>query len=207
MTHRVRVLSSYIYAVDEGPYSAMGRRNRWFHGFVAELVPHGVSLNDFDIEFLQLPQDGRSSGPAGNSRTAGAARHLRRHRLHRPLGAGLRHIPALYFGAHPENNGLELIRRPSVAGVRLNLPLIWSYDNFSLLGELIPDMGAVYIPVNLQSEFAFPNVRAAYEEYRRGHDGSGSPALPGGSATAACSSWPSASAAATTKGRSRRSTS
>lgn len=172
MTHRVRVLSSYIYAVDEGPYSAMGRRNRWFHGFVAELIAHGLSLNDFDIEFLQLPQD------LGDLERL--CRELDEQQVQLVICGGTDaivrwtrvcdHIPALYFGAHPENNGMEIVRRPGVGGVRLNLPLIWSYDNFSLLRELMPNIRAVYIPLNLQSEFVFPNVRAVFEQFRHGHD-------------------------------------
>jgi len=76
-------------------------------------------------------------------------------------------IPTLYFGAHPENNGLELSRQDNIAGVRLNLPLVWSWESFSLLKALMPRLRAVYVPVNLLSEFAFPNVRAAYAEHRR----------------------------------------
>ena len=57
MSHRVRVLSSYIYEGDEGPFSAMGRRNRWFHGFVAGLVHQGSSLNELALEFVRLPND------------------------------------------------------------------------------------------------------------------------------------------------------
>ncbi|MFL6236014.1 MAG: hypothetical protein ACJ76N_22980 [Thermoanaerobaculia bacterium] len=169
MSYRVRVLSSYIYAGDEGPFSAMGRRNRWFHGFVAGLVHRGSSLNELALDFVQLPRE------------EGAVEACHRECLEQgvrlTICAGTdsivrwarvcRDIPSLYFGAHPENNGLELIRQPNVAGVRLNLPLIWSYRNFSLLGELVPGLEAVYIPVNLRSEFAFPNVRAAYEEHRR----------------------------------------
>ena len=171
MSYRVRVLSSYIYAGDEGPFSAMGRRNRWFHGFVAGLIHQGSSLNELALDFVQLPREAAA--------VAAFHRECLDQGVQLAICAGTdsivrwarvcREIPSLYFGAHPENNGLELIRQPNVAGVRLNLPLIWSYRNFSLLGELIPRLEAVYIPINLRSEFAFPNVRAGYEEFRRRH--------------------------------------
>lgn len=168
MKHRVRVLSSYIYEGGEGPFSSMGRRNRWFHGFVAGLVNQGSTLNDLNLDFVRLPSDAagveavhRESLDEGTELVicAGTDAIVRWSRA-------CRDIPSLYFGAHPENNGLELIRQPNVSGVRLNLPLIWSYRNFSLLGDLIPNLRAVYIPLNLESEFAFPNVRAVYLEAR-----------------------------------------
>jgi hypothetical protein len=169
MSHRVRVLSSYIYEGDEGPFSSMGRRNRWFHGFVAGLVRQGSSLNDLQLDFVRLPAD--AAGVEAVHREcldqqvelvicAGTDAIMRWARV-------CRDIPSLYFGAHPENNGLEVIRQPNISGVRLNLPLIWSYRNFSLLRDLVPNLRAVYIPLNLESEFAFPNVRAAYTEARR----------------------------------------
>ena len=78
-------------------------------------------------------------------------------------------LPTLYFGAHPDNHGLEIISRPEVSGVRLNLPLIWSRDTFSLIGDLLPDLRDIFIVLNLQSEFAFPGVRANYGLSRRLH--------------------------------------
>lgn len=173
MSHRVRVLSSYIYAGDEGPFSSMGRRNRWFHGFVAGLVREGSSLNELALDFVRLPKE-----PAG---IEAVHRECLEQQVELVICAGTdaivrwarvcREIPSLYFGAHPENNGLEVIGQANVSGVRLNLPLIWSYRTFSLLGELVPDLRAVYIPLNLESEFAFPNVRAAYGEFRRQREG------------------------------------
>lgn len=166
---RVRVLSSYIYEDDAGPYSTMGRRNRWFHGFVHTLIEGGASLSDFELEFVPLPR-----AATGVEATY---RRWREQGVQLVICAGTDSavrwlqmcddIPTLYFGAHPENNGLELVTRPNVGGVRLNLPLVWSYDNFAILGALMPGLRAVYIPVNVESEFAFPNVRAAYSEFRR----------------------------------------
>lgn len=168
--YRVQVLSSYIYGDDVGPHRTMGKRNRWFHGFVSSLVEQGSSLQEVDVRFLQL---GRTQAEVSQvyagckdrgvdlvicAGTDSAVRWAR----------ACKDIPSLYFGAHPENNGLELIRQQNVAGVRLHLPLVWSHDNFSLLKALMPKLRAVYVPVNLLSEFAFPNVRAAYAEHRRG---------------------------------------
>jgi ABC-type uncharacterized transport system substrate-binding protein len=147
----------------------MGKRNRWFNGFVASLIDHGCSLQDVAVTFVQL---GRT--PAEVSATyatckdrcvdlaicAGTDAAIRWARV-------CKDIPSLYFGAHPENNGLELTRHPNVAGVRLHLPLVWSFENFALLKALIPRLRAVFVPVNMLSEFAFPNVRAAYAQHRR----------------------------------------
>ena len=163
MKHRVRVLSSYIYSGGEGPFSSMGRRNRWFHGFVAGLIAQGSSLNDLALEFVELPRD--DDGVSAVHRDAveqqvqlvicaGTDATLR-------WAQACSDIPTLHFGAHPENNGLEVVLQPNVSGVRLNLPLIWSYENFSLWRALLPDLRAVYIPLNLHSEFAFPDARAA----------------------------------------------
>src|SRR5262249_13298171 len=66
-----------------------------------------------------------------------------------------------------ENHGLEVITQENVSGVRLNLPLIWRFENFSLLEALLPEVRDVYIPLNLRSEFAFPGVRANYDRSRR----------------------------------------
>lgn len=172
MSYRARVLSSYIYAGDEGPFSSMGRRNRWFHGFVAGLVDQGSTLNDFTLDFVELPRDSDGVGAV--------YRECREQEVSLVICAGtdatLRwmrvctDIPTLHFGAHPENNGLEVIARPNLAGVRLNLPLIWSYRNFSLLREVLPALKRVYVPINLQSEFAFAGARAAYGQFRRNHD-------------------------------------
>ena len=75
-------------------------------------------------------------------------------------------IPTFYFGAHPENNGLDIIQQENITGVRLNLPLIWCFRNFSLLRELMPELENIYIPLNLGSEFAFPNIRVNYQLFR-----------------------------------------
>jgi ABC-type uncharacterized transport system substrate-binding protein len=147
----------------------MGKRNRWFHGFVASLIQHGSSLQEVDVKFDQL---GRSAAEVSTvyaeckdrgvdlAICAGTDSAVR-------WAHACKDIPTLYFGAHPENNGLELIRQSNIAGVRLNLPLVWSFENFSLLSALMPRLRAVYLPINLLSEFAFPNVRAAYAEHRR----------------------------------------
>lgn len=169
MTYRARVLSSYIYSGGEGPFSTMGRRNRWFHGFVSGLIAQGSTLNEFVLDFVELPRDADG--------VAAVHRDSLEQQVQLVICAGtdatLRwtrecdHIPTLHFGAHPENNGLEVVTKPNVAGVRLNLPLIWNYENFSLLRALLPDLRAVYTPLNLHSEFAFPDARAAYGQFRR----------------------------------------
>ena len=171
--HAVRVLSSYVYDRDDGPHTSMGRRNRWFHGFVKSVVRGGSRLEDLDVQFDRLP-DADTDVAALAARYASAGVRL-------VICAGTdsvvrwaradRNLATLYFGAHPENNGLEVLRRGRISGVRLNLPLIWSFENFKLLGRLLPQLEALYVPLNLRSEFAFPNVRTNYELFRSRHDG------------------------------------
>jgi ABC-type uncharacterized transport system substrate-binding protein len=167
--YKVRVLSSYIFEDGSAAYGQMGRRNRWVNGFVTALVRQRSGLREFDMQFERTPrtqdeleqilQNWRREGVqlAICPGTDSAVR----------LAALNRSIPMLYFGAHPENNGVELIDQPNVAGIRLNLPLIWSYaDNFALLKALMPNLERVYFALNLNSEFAFPNVRVLYRAYK-----------------------------------------
>jgi ABC-type uncharacterized transport system substrate-binding protein len=171
--HRVRVLSSYIYGQENVPHREMGRVNRWFHGFVKSLTRNGSSVSQLDLEFVRLPHP---------SAMGAISERFNRQAVQLVICAGTdavlrwsaveRGIPTLYFGAHPENNGLEVITQGNVSGVRLNLPLIWSFENFSLLKELLPNVRDVFIPLNLRSEFAFPGVRANYELSRRQRRGS-----------------------------------
>jgi len=171
--YRVRVLSSYIYD-DEGlTFSHMGRRNRWVNGFVTTLVKRGSGLREFDLRFQRAP--------AGAQALADLAQQWQTDDVHLVICPGtdsaLRYvqsgatIPMLYFGAHPENNGLQELDLPHVAGVRLNLPLVWSFkDSFSLLTELVPGLQRIYFTINLASEFAFPNARALYRDFRQKSD-------------------------------------
>jgi ABC-type uncharacterized transport system substrate-binding protein len=168
--HRVRVLSSYIYDdPTDVPYREMGRKNRWFHGFVKTLTRTGSSLRDFDIRFVRLPPPpddlARLAVEFESERVdllicAGTDAVLRW------VSAG-RTIPVLYFGAHPENHGLDVAARDYVSGVRLNLPLVWSPENFALIHELVAEVRDVFVPLNLDSPFAFPGVRTNFELFRR----------------------------------------
>lgn len=172
--YRVRVLSSYIYADGDLAYAQMGRRNRWVNGFVTSLVRQRSGLREFDLQFQRTPrtqeelvkivEEWHADGvqlvicPGTDSAVRLAEVNDR--------------IPMLYFGAHPENNGLELLNRPNVSGVRLNLPLIWSYaDNFAMLKELMPNLERVYFALNLDSEFAFPNVKVLYRSFKQKQQG------------------------------------
>ena len=168
LPYRVRVLSSYIYDRENIPHRNMGKVNRWFHGFVKSLTRNGSSVKDFDLEFVRLPRFPASVGDIVDDFLradvqlvicAGTDSVLRWSSVNRG-------IPTLYFGAHPENNGLDVITRQNVSGVRLNLPLVWSFENFSIIKGLLPDVRDVFIPLNLQSEFAFPSVRANYGLFR-----------------------------------------
>jgi len=167
--YKAQVLSSYIYGTDVGPHHSMGKRNRWFHGFVASLIEQGSGLQEVEVGFRQL---GRTPAEVSAAYAECKARGVEL-AICAGTDSAIRwsracpDIPTLYFGAHPENNGLELTRQSNVAGVRLHLPLVWSFENFSLLKALMPKLRAVYVPVNLLSEFAFPNVRAAYAQHRR----------------------------------------
>lgn len=167
----VRVLSSYIYEREDVPHREMGRKNRWFHGFVKSLTRGGSGLQEFDVDFVRLPQP-----PAS---LASLVERFDREGVQLLICAGTdavlrwlstgRNTPVLYFGAHPENHGLDVITRAHVTGVRLNLPLIWNFENFSIVRELLPAVRDVFIPLNLDSPFAFPDVRANYDLFRRQH--------------------------------------
>ena len=167
--HAVRVLSSFIYGDEAIPHQRMGRDNRWFHGFTKGLLKNGLNLSSLDIRFVRAPfTQGAMSNIAAEFKSEnvrlvicpGTDAVIRWKRANVS-------IATLYFGAHPENNGLELLEQPNIGGVRLNLPLIWSMKNFSLLKELMPRLQRIYIPINLTSEFAFPNVRVNYAIFRR----------------------------------------
>lgn len=172
--YRVRVLSSYIYADGDLAYAQMGRRNRWVNGFVTSLVRQRSGLRDFDLQFQRTPRtqeelvkivEGWHADGVQLAICPGTDSAVR-------LAEVNDRIPMLYFGAHPENNGLELLNRPNVSGVRLNLPLIWSYaDNFALLKELMPNLERVYFALNLDSEFAFPNVKVLYRSCKQKQQG------------------------------------
>lgn len=172
--YQVRVLSSYIYSDDDLAYAHMGRRNRWVNGFVAALVRNRSGLREFDLRFHKTPPT--------RDEVAALVAQWRAEGVQLAICPGtdsaLRlaevndSIPMVYFGAHPENNGLDTLDRPNVTGVRLNLPLIWSYeDNFALLKDIMPNLERVYFALNMNSEFAFPNVRFVYRQFRRLHPG------------------------------------
>ena len=164
LPYRVRVVSSYIYERSDLPYASMGQRNRWVNGFISELTRQKSGLREMDLRFERTPAHRedlitllgkyRKEG-VGLIIIPGTDSAIR-------IAEVNTEIPMLYFGAHPENNGMDLLCHPAITGVRLNLPLIWRYDNFYLLKALCPDLARVYFPLNLNSEFAFPNVKTNY---------------------------------------------
>lgn len=172
--YRVRVLSSYIIDDPDAAYAHMGQRNRWVNGFVTSLVRQRSGLREFDLQFQRTPRtqeelvrivDAWHAEGVQLAICPGTDSAIR-------LAEVNHRIPMVYFGAHPENNGLELVNQPNVTGIRLNLPLIWSYeDNFALLKELMPNLERVYFALNLDSEFAFPNVRVMYDAFRKQQKG------------------------------------
>ncbi|MFL6650366.1 MAG: ABC transporter substrate-binding protein [Sulfurifustaceae bacterium] len=172
--YRVRVLSSYIYDDSDVAYARMGQRNRWVNGFVTSLVRARSGLREFDMRFQRTPKTQEELAQIVSTWhddgvqlaiCPGTDSAIR-------LAAVNDRIPMLYFGAHPENNGLELLNQENVAGIRLNLPLIWSYtDNFALLKEVMPSLERVYFALNLGSEFAFPNVKVIYQSFKRKQTG------------------------------------
>jgi hypothetical protein len=169
--YRVRVLSSYIYGQEDIPHRRMGRENRWFHGFVRSLTRNGSGLNDFDLDFVRLPQPPATLHDQVKAFLESGVQLLICPGTDAVLrwSAECRDIPTLYFGAHPDNHGLEVITHGHASGIRLNLPLIWSFENFCLIQALLPDVRDIFIPLNLRSAFAFPDVRANYELCRRQH--------------------------------------
>jgi ABC-type uncharacterized transport system substrate-binding protein len=171
--YSVRVLSSFIFDDETIPHRAMGRQNRWFHGFIRSLVRQGYGLGNFDVQFVAAPRlaDGMAqlsrqfeSAGVGLVICPGTDAAIRWARANAT-------IPTVYFGAHPENNGLELIEQTNICGIRLNLPLMWKGENFAILKRLMPDLKHVFMPLNLDSEFAFPNVRTNFQLFRRRNEG------------------------------------
>lgn len=171
---RVRVVSAYINGdASPTPNARMGRRNRWVHGYIASLTRLGSGTRDLDLQFARTP--------ATDEELAELAAGWRREGVDLVLCAGtdsavrvaevLEGLPMLYFGAHPENNGMAMLARPNVSGVRLNLPLLWSYETFSLLQAIVPTLERIYFPFNTASQFGFPDVKAAHREYRRREPG------------------------------------
>ncbi len=146
---------------------------KWFKGFVSTLIKDGYSLNDFDLQFFKLPDSINDTATLfqkfvnDNVQLIICAGNDSVYRL----AEINRTIPILYFGTHPENNGLEIIDQKNITGVRLNLPLIWSLKNFSILKKLLPDLEEIYIPINLASEFDTPNVRVNHELFRSQKNG------------------------------------
>ena len=174
------VVSSYIYdQASAQPYSTMGARNRWVHGFIRTLARERSGLHEIGLQFHPAPEEDGALAELVSSLCEqsdllicpGTDSAMRVSRL-------VDDRPIVYFGAHPENNGMEILEKENVTGVRLNLPLLWSYSCFRLLRELLPDLERVYFLLNIASEFAFSNVRQAY----RAHARSGGPFwIPGDS--------------------------
>lgn len=179
--YKVTVVSNYIYEPDpDKPYAKMGKKNRWINGFVTGLIRHKSGLSEFDLEFVALPAEAAGVRAIASQLveqgcqlticpgTDGAIRWSRANET----------IPTLYFGAHPDNHGLELIHRPNYGGVRLNLPLIWDWERFHLLKQVLPNAKRLYVPLNLKSEFAFPGIRTVFGLHRARNE---SIWIPGGS--------------------------
>ncbi|MCX4243003.1 type 1 periplasmic-binding domain-containing protein [Paraliomyxa miuraensis] len=179
--YKVSVVSNYIYEPDpDKPYAKMGKKNRWINGFVTGLIRNKSGLSEFELDFIRLPED-----PA---EVASMAARLREQGCQLTICPGTdgairwsranEAIPTLYFGAHPDNHGLELVHQRNFAGVRLNLPLIWEWERFRLLTQVLPMARRLYVPLNLNSEFAFPGIRTVYGLHRARNE---SMWIPGGS--------------------------
>ena len=170
--NNIRVVSSYLEEQRSVPYADFVGK-KWIKGFVSALIKDGYSLNDFNLQFFKLP--------GSINDTVALFQKFVNDNVQLIICAGNdsvyrlaeinRTIPMLYFGTHPENNGLEIIDQKNITGVRLNLPLIWSLKNFSILKKLLPDLEEIYIPIYLISEFDTPNVRVNHELFRTQKNG------------------------------------
>jgi ABC-type uncharacterized transport system substrate-binding protein len=161
-------VSSYIHEQSNDLYVSIGKHYNWVRGFTSTLLDEGSSLMDFDLQFERLPRPMDEVASLSKAFTAdnvdlvicaGVDSVIRWAKVNNT-------IPTFYFGAHPENNGLDIIEQENITGVRLNLPLVWRFQNFSILKELVPKLENIYIPLNLGSEFAFPNIRVNYQLFR-----------------------------------------
>ncbi len=168
----IRVVSSYLEEQQSVPYADFVGK-KWIKGFISTLIRDGYSLNDFDLQFFRLPDS--------KDDTATLFQKFVNDNVQLIICAGNdsvyrlaeinKTIPMLYFGTHPENNGLEILDQKNITGVRLNLPLIWSLKNFSILKKLLPGLEEIYIPIYLASEFDSPNVRVNHELFRSQQNG------------------------------------
>lgn len=174
---KIKVLSSYIYEKGTGPQENMGRSNKWYKGFVKSMLARGVDLNTLDVDFVALSTNRtEDSGVAKRFTKEGAALVICPGTDAAIRWSNQAHsIPTVYFGAHPENNGIELHERANVCGVRLSLPLIWSSANFKIVKDLLPNIERMYFPLNRESEFVFDNVRSLYNSF---HEKSGTTWIP-----------------------------
>ena len=170
--NRIRIVSSYLEGQQNVPYADFVGK-KWIKGFVSTLIKEGYGLSDFDLQFFKLPDS--------IDNVAKLFQKFAKDNVQLIICAGNdsvyrlakinKTIPMLYFGTHPENNGLEIIDQENITGVRLNLPLIWSLKNFSILKKLLPDLEEIYIPIYLISEFDTPNVRVNHELFRAQKNG------------------------------------
>ncbi|MCP4269565.1 MAG: hypothetical protein GY777_29005 [Candidatus Brocadiaceae bacterium] len=170
--NNIRVVSSYLEEQRSVPYADFVGK-KWIKGFVSTLIENGYSLNNFDLQFVKLPDSKNDTTILfqqfvnDNVQLIICAGNDSVYRL----AETNKTIPIIYFGTHPENNGLEIIDQKNITGVRLNLPLIWSLKNFSILKKLLPDLEEIYIPIYLASEFDTPNVRANHSLFRSQKNG------------------------------------
>ncbi len=170
--HRIRVVSTYLEGQQNVPYvDFIGKK--WIKGFVSALIKEGYGLSDFDLQFVKLPDSTNDAAILFQKFVKDDVRLIicaGNDSVYR-LAKINKTIPMLYFGTHPENNGLDIIGQENITGVRLNLPLIWSLQNFSILKKLLPDLKEIYIPIYLISEFDTPNVRVNHELFRAQKNG------------------------------------
>jgi ABC-type uncharacterized transport system substrate-binding protein len=170
--HRIRVVSTYLEGQQNVPYvDFIGKK--WIKGFVSALIKEGYGLSDFDLQFVKLPDSTNDAAILFQKFVKDDVRLIicaGNDSVYR-LAKINKTIPMLYFGTHPENNGLDIIEQKNITGVRLNLPLIWSLKNFSILKKLLPDLKEIYIPIYLISEFDTPNVRINHELFRAQKNG------------------------------------
>jgi len=126
----------------------------------ALLVSHANSLGDHEAALRRWLRDGVELLFSGGTPACAM--------LQRVLDETGERRPVVYFGAHPIDGAHEVALddclRDDTAGVRIELPLTYTPQNFTILRRLFPDLERVHIPFARSTAFCH---RAMGERYDR----------------------------------------
>lgn len=160
------VLSSYVYGSDDPADSGTlrgvveGLRAEGFErdrDYRLELS-HSNELGDHRRALERWRADGVDLLFSGGTPAAAVVREV--------YGEA-RTTPLVYFGAHPIDGAHEIALDRCMGAdticVRIELPLTYSHRNFRLLGQIFPELEAVYVPFATNTVFCHPAMARAYQ--------------------------------------------